>query len=147
MNCIKCGREFDGDQAFCPHCLDQMAKNPVKPGVVINLPSRPDTSQKKPISRKRVRTPEEQILRLKRINKRLIISLCLMTLLVTMLTNCMVKPNFIACNKLDRGSLAVRLTTRLYHAPRFVWTVKTADEWQEAQARGEYPIFEQIRPR
>lgn len=68
-------------------------------------------------------------------------------LLVTMLTNCMVKPNFIACNKLDRGSPAVRLTTRLYHAPRFVWTVKTADEWQEAQARGEYPIFEQIRPR
>lgn len=86
MNCMKCGREFDGDQAFCPHCLDQMSKNPVKPGVVINLPSRPDTSQKKPISRKRVRTPEEQILRLKRINKGLIISLCLMTLLVTMLT-------------------------------------------------------------
>lgn len=86
MNCMKCGREFEGDQAFCPHCLEQMAKNPVKPDIIINLPRRPDASQKKPASRKRARTPEEQIHRLKKFNRFLIISLCLMTLLVGVLT-------------------------------------------------------------
>ena len=134
MNCMKCGREFDGDQAFCPHCLDQMAKNPVKPGVVINLPSRPDTSQKKPISRKRVRTPEEQILRLKRINKGLIISLCLMTLLVTMLPCC---PSTSLSGWMFSGSLVRitrlwRLSTDMFHvkhpllfpAVEFVFHVK-----------------------
>lgn len=68
-------------------------------------------------------------------------------LLVTMLTNYTVKPNFIAFNKQDRGSPAVWLATRLYRAPRFVWTVKTPEDWQAAHARGEYPIFEEIRPR
>lgn len=86
MNCIKCGREFDSNQAFCPHCLEQMAKSPVKPDVIINLPNRPDTSQKKSAPRKRVRTPEEQILRLKKINKFLIVGLCVMTLLTAVLT-------------------------------------------------------------
>ena len=85
MNCMKCGRELDGDQAFCPHCLERMEKNPVRPDVIINLPSRTDVSQKKPAPRKRVRTPEEQLRRLKKINTRLIIALCLLTLLVTML--------------------------------------------------------------
>ena len=85
MNCIKCGREFDSDQAFCPHCLEQMAKNPVKPDVIINLPNRPDLSQKKQMPRKRVRTPEEQIRSLKKVNMYLIVGLCLMTLVIGML--------------------------------------------------------------
>lgn len=83
MNCIKCGRECDSNQAFCSHCLDQMAKSPVNPNVVIKLPNRPDPSQKKPVPRKRVRTPEEQIRRLKKINIGLIIALCVMTLLAS----------------------------------------------------------------
>ena len=49
MNCMKCGRKYDSDQAFCPHCLDQMAKNPVRPDVIINLPNRQDVSPKKPL--------------------------------------------------------------------------------------------------
>ena len=86
MNCIKCGREFDSDQAFCPHCLEQMAKSPVKPDTIINLPHRTDPSQKKQLPRKRVRTPEEQIRNLKKINMYMIVGLCLMTLAVGMLT-------------------------------------------------------------
>lgn len=86
MNCIKCGREFDSDQAFCPHCLEQMEKSPVRPDTIINLPNRPDLSQKKPAPRKRVRTPEEQIRNLKKINMYLIVGLCLMTLAAGMLT-------------------------------------------------------------
>ena len=86
MNCIKCGREFDSDQAFCPHCLEQMEKSPVKPDTIINLPNRQDPSLKKNAPRKRVWTQEEQIHRLKKRNTYLIIALCLMTLLAGMLT-------------------------------------------------------------
>lgn len=85
MYCIKCGREYDSDHAFCPRCLEQMEKSPVKPNVVIKLPSRPDPSLKKPVPRKRVRTPEEQIHRLKKVNMGLIIALCVMTLLASIL--------------------------------------------------------------
>ena len=85
MNCMKCGREFEGDQAFCPNCLEQMAQCPVKPDVVINLPRRQDPSLKKPGPRKRTRTLEEQIKRLKKINLILIIALCLMTIIAAML--------------------------------------------------------------
>ena len=87
MNCMKCGRKYDSDQAFCPHCLDQMAKNPVRPDVIINLPNRQDASPKKAAPRKRVRTLEEQILHLKKSNRRLIVALCLMTLLAGILVS------------------------------------------------------------
>lgn len=52
------------------------------------------------------------------------------------------KPNFIAYNKKDRDSLPVRLTTRLYKAPKFVWTVKTQEGVDLAHSLGEHPIFE-----
>ena len=85
MNCMKCGREFNDDQAFCPECLEKMAQNPVKPDTIINLPNRTDPALRKAASRKRTRTPEEQLLRLKKINNRLIIGLCLMTIVATIL--------------------------------------------------------------
>ena len=87
MNCMKCGRETLSDQVFCPHCLEEMAKNPIRPDVIINLPSRPDASQKRAAPRKRVRTPEEQIQHLKKSNRCLIIALCLMTLLAGILVS------------------------------------------------------------
>lgn len=61
-----------------------------------------------------------------------------------MLLNAVAKPHFIASNQLDRRSLPVRITTGLYRAPRFVWTVRSRDELDTAHALGEYPIFEQI---
>lgn len=85
MNCMKCGREFDGDQAFCPKCLEQMAHCPVKPDVVINLPNRQDPTLKKPVPRKRAQTPEEQVQRLRKVNRRLIAALCLITLVAAAL--------------------------------------------------------------
>ena len=85
MNCIKCGREFENDQAFCPRCLEQMARNPVRPDVIIKLPNRSAASQKKLVPRKRARTPEEQIHRLKKTNTRLIIALCAVSLITGML--------------------------------------------------------------
>ena len=62
--------------------------------------------------------------------------------LTCMALNFLCKPNFIAYNQLDRHSLPVRLTTRLYSAPRFVWTVKGQENIDTALSLGEYPIFE-----
>ena len=61
-----------------------------------------------------------------------------------MLLNFLAKPDFIAFNKADRGSLPVKLTTRFYRATRFVWTVKTAEELDVAHENREHPIFETI---
>ena len=36
MNCLKCGRETD--QTFCEGCREEMARYPVKPGTIVQLP-------------------------------------------------------------------------------------------------------------
>lgn len=86
MNCMKCGREFEDDQAFCPACLELMAKYPVRPDVVVNLPKRQNTAAKKAAPRRKTRSAEEQIARLKRRNRRLAISLCVMIVIAALLT-------------------------------------------------------------
>jgi len=72
MNCMKCGRESKEDQAFCPQCLESMRKHPVKPDVVVQLPTRREAVQKKVQTRKKVRTAQEQVLILRRRNRWLI---------------------------------------------------------------------------
>lgn len=59
-----------------------------------------------------------------------------------MATNVLARPNFIAYDKLERASLAVRLTTKLYRAPRFVWTIRSEEELAAAKRNGECAIFE-----
>ena len=77
MNCMKCGRDIEEGQVFCPKCLELMEQIPVKSDVVIKLPQRKETPAKKPAPRKKMRTPEEQITRLKRKNRWLTAVLCL----------------------------------------------------------------------
>ena len=36
MNCLKCGRETE--QTFCECCREEMARYPVKPGTIVQLP-------------------------------------------------------------------------------------------------------------
>lgn len=72
MNCMKCGRETAGDNAFCPTCLEQMQRYPVKPGTAVVLPSREESkTTKKSSPRKKSLTAEEINLVLKRRNRRL----------------------------------------------------------------------------
>ena len=59
-----------------------------------------------------------------------------------MLLNFLARPNFIAYGEADRHSLPVRITTRLFRAPRFVWTIRSDESLAAAHALGEYPIFE-----
>ena len=69
MNCMKCGRETGKDQVFCSQCLELMAERPVKADVTVQLPRRKAAPPKKAPPKKKVRTPEEQILQLKRKNR------------------------------------------------------------------------------
>ena len=56
--------------------------------------------------------------------------------------NFLAKPDFIAYNKIYRDSLPVKLATKLYRAPAFVWTAKGQDEVDKAHSLGECPIYE-----
>ena len=64
MYCLRCGRETEDEQAFCLECQKEMAKYPVDPNAVVQIPVRKQISPKKAVKRKV--TPEEQIKFLKR---------------------------------------------------------------------------------
>lgn len=74
MNCMKCGVEIKGSQVFCESCLSEMQRYPVKPDIRVQLPVRP-AAEGKPASKKEALTPEKQLLRLRRQNKRLFVAL------------------------------------------------------------------------
>ncbi len=67
-------------------------------------------------------------------------------MLTVMAFNCLCRPNFIAYHEVDRHTLPVKLTTGLYRAPKFVWTVRTEASLRQARESGETAIFETIRP-
>ncbi len=62
--------------------------------------------------------------------------------LTAMAFNCLCRPHFIAYNQADRHTLPVHLTTRLYRAPKFVWTARGRDAVNTAHTHGECAIFE-----
>ena len=59
-----------------------------------------------------------------------------------MLLNFLAKPNFIAYSKHFKSSLPVKISTGLYKAPKFVWTVQNEEEFDQAHLNGEFAIFE-----
>lgn len=63
-------------------------------------------------------------------------------ILTCMALNCLSRPDFIAYNKLDRMSFPMRIVSKLYASPRFVWTLKDDQELTEAARNGEFAIFE-----
>lgn len=63
-----------------------------------------------------------------------------------MATNIIARPNFIAYNERDRMAPAVKLCTKLYHAERFVWTVRSRGDYDTAKKNGECVIFESFMP-
>ena len=67
MKCMKCGREMEAEQAFCPDCLLEMKKYPVRPDIHVHIPVRPKVqATRKQAFRRRNFSPEEQIRRLKK---------------------------------------------------------------------------------
>ena len=79
MNCMKCGRETVSEQVFCPDCLAEMEKYPVRPGTVVQLPIRKTTAAVKKQPKKRMVSPEEQVKQLKKICRILAVLLVLVT--------------------------------------------------------------------
>lgn len=59
MNCMKCGREMAAGQVFCEECLAEMARYPVHPGTVVQLPHRTETPvHRKTVKRRTISTEE-----------------------------------------------------------------------------------------
>lgn len=65
-------------------------------------------------------------------------------ILTCMALNCLARPDFIAYNHLDREALPVKITTKFFNAQKFVWTVRSREEFDKAHSLGEHPIFEHI---
>ncbi len=63
-------------------------------------------------------------------------------LLSIMAFNFLAKPNFVAYNEKYREVFPVKLTTKFYRAPRFVWTVRSEENVALAHRLSEHPIFE-----
>ena len=41
MNCMKCGREVDDGQVFCPECLEVMEQDPIRISASVQIPRQP----------------------------------------------------------------------------------------------------------
>lgn len=61
MNCMRCGKETEGKAVFCPECLEDMERHPVKPGTLIHIPARQEPDARKPAKKRRELTLEEQL--------------------------------------------------------------------------------------
>ena len=83
MSCMKCGRDIEEGQVFCPDCLAVMERYPVKPGIAIQLPGKKEhpVQKKAHVKRRQPPAPEEVILKLKR-RLKMIVILWLVTLLL-----------------------------------------------------------------
>ncbi len=64
--------------------------------------------------------------------------------ITTMALNFVCKPNFISYNEVDRESFPVKLSTKFYRTPKFVWTVRSCESLDKAHELGELPIFEKL---
>ena len=76
MQCMKCGREIGDEQVFCDNCLAIMEKYPIKPSTHIHLPKRELPAVK--VSRKKVLSPEEQVVSLRSTIRRLWVIVCVL---------------------------------------------------------------------
>lgn len=64
---MKCGREVALGQVFCKDCQADMAQYPIKPGTPVILPNRDDAVASRRTSTRKVRKPEEQVARLRKL--------------------------------------------------------------------------------
>jgi hypothetical protein len=78
---MKCGRQIGEDRVFCPDCLADMEKYPVKPGTAVHIPVRKATHPRKNPPKKKQAAPEEQVLHMRKVI-RFLAGLWLATLLI-----------------------------------------------------------------
>ena len=68
MQCMKCGRDAETGQVFCPACLASAERAPVKPVSRVPIPERPVKPRSVPVKQEK---PEEIILKLHKTIRRL----------------------------------------------------------------------------
>lgn len=82
MRCLKCGEETRDNQVFCEKCLIVMTGYPVKIDAKVHIPKRSNSAaSKKPSSRKKAPSPEEQIALMHKLIRRLMVALLAVSLL------------------------------------------------------------------
>ena len=87
MTCLKCGREIAAEQVFCDSCLAIMEESPVKPGTPVLLPSpKRQAAAKKQNHRKRTVSPEEQVVHLRKVLRRMYLCVAALLLVLGMAT-------------------------------------------------------------
>lgn len=87
MNCLKCGREIQQSQVFCPACQEVMQNYPVKPGTVIHLPQRDAfVFEKAPLPEQWEERIPDQLLKLRRLTRWLTATIALLSLLLCIAT-------------------------------------------------------------
>ena len=102
MHCLKCGNETNEHQVFCDSCLAGMESCPVKPGTGVHLPHHEQPAAvKKQLHKKRPQTSEEQVVLLKKLVKRLVLALALVSIVLCLATAMLVH------NLFDRQSTTV----------------------------------------
>ncbi len=67
--------------------------------------------------------------------------------LAAMLTNFLARPNFIAYDMNYPNTLAIFVTTKLFGAPKCVWTVDKNDDYVKYLSEKKYPIFDRFTPK
>ena len=83
VNCMRCGKETEGKAVFCPECLEEMERYPVKPGTPVHIPSQPNPEVRKTVKKKKELSIEEQLVHAQQAVKALFItSLCLLVALI-----------------------------------------------------------------
>lgn len=61
MNCLKCGRETEGEQVFCPKCQAVMEKHPVPQQAEPRIPQRKESTVVRRAPKRKTVSPEEQV--------------------------------------------------------------------------------------
>ena len=85
MNCLRCGRETVGEQVFCQDCQLGMEKYPVRPGTLVQLPRRRETSAAKKTSKRKTVSLEDQVMGLRKLVRILLVSLLVCLILIGLL--------------------------------------------------------------
>lgn len=61
LKCMRCGKDTEDRAVFCPECLADMERHPVKPGTIIRIPVRQEHDTRKPTKKNWDLSLEEQL--------------------------------------------------------------------------------------
>ncbi len=76
MQCLRCGKEIDDREVFCPDCLKNMERHPVKPNTVVTIPERSVRNRNTPP--RRPQKPEDNTEALRRTIMQLRLWVCML---------------------------------------------------------------------